>query len=181
MRKRLRSAIKWGGTVLTVLLLVVWVGSAWWAAGLRLKPISPLKNTACGITNRVSDSAKGVESAPNVVFQRAAMVHLDVWAGRVFVVWDEPWSIIPVDISWYPPEQHSSPFSWWFDKWRSTGAGGVRYTGAHIPTWVLVVLVAMPTLGLWRCDRRRQPGLCIKCGYDLRGNESEVCPECGSS
>ena len=26
---------------------------------------------------------------------------------------------------------------------------------------------------------RRKRGLCIKCGYDLRGTEHEVCPECG--
>ena len=26
---------------------------------------------------------------------------------------------------------------------------------------------------------RRKRGLCIKCGYDLRGAEHEVCPECG--
>jgi len=45
---------------------------------------------------------------------------------------------------------------------------------------VLVVLVATPTLWLWRCDRRRRPGLCIKCGYDLRGADHKVCPECGS-
>jgi hypothetical protein len=38
MRKRLRGTIKWSGTVLTVLLLVVWVGSAWWAAGIDHTP-----------------------------------------------------------------------------------------------------------------------------------------------
>ena len=27
---------------------------------------------------------------------------------------------------------------------------------------------------------RRRRGHCIKCGYDLRGTEHEVCPECGS-
>ena len=27
---------------------------------------------------------------------------------------------------------------------------------------------------------RRKRGLCIKCGYDLRGAEHEVCPECGT-
>ncbi len=27
---------------------------------------------------------------------------------------------------------------------------------------------------------RRKRGHCIKCGYDLRGAEHEVCPECGS-
>jgi uncharacterized paraquat-inducible protein A len=28
-------------------------------------------------------------------------------------------------------------------------------------------------------DRRRR-GLCVKCGYDLTGNTSGVCPECGT-
>ncbi|MCC6908098.1 MAG: hypothetical protein IT430_09175 [Phycisphaerales bacterium] len=38
MRKRLRSTIKWGGTVLTVLLLVLWWGSAWMAFGIDHTP-----------------------------------------------------------------------------------------------------------------------------------------------
>ena len=57
---------------------------------------------------------------------------------------------------------------------------GETRTALDIPIWVLVVLFATPTLWLWRRDRRRQPGLCVKCGYDLRGNASGVCPECGS-
>lgn len=28
--------------------------------------------------------------------------------------------------------------------------------------------------------RRRKRGLCVKCGYDLTGNTSGKCPECGS-
>jgi len=28
--------------------------------------------------------------------------------------------------------------------------------------------------------RRRRKGLCVKCDYDLTGNESGVCPECGT-
>ena len=28
---------------------------------------------------------------------------------------------------------------------------------------------------------RRKRGLCIKCGYDLRHAEHEVCPECGAA
>jgi hypothetical protein len=30
-----------------------------------------------------------------------------------------------------------------------------------------------------RRDRRRRRGLCVKCAYDLTGNVSGVCPECG--
>ena len=28
---------------------------------------------------------------------------------------------------------------------------------------------------------RREKGLCSRCGYDLRGNVSGVCPECGTA
>ena len=35
-------------------------------------------------------------------------------------------------------------------------------------------------LGPYRRYRRRKKGLCLTCGYDLTGNESGVCPECGS-
>lgn len=33
---------------------------------------------------------------------------------------------------------------------------------------------------LWRDRRRRAAGLCIRCGYPLRGNVSGRCPECGT-
>ena len=30
-------------------------------------------------------------------------------------------------------------------------------------------------------EQRLREGLCLKCGYDLTGNESGVCPECGTA
>ena len=38
------------------------------------------------------------------------------------------------------------------------------------------VFVRGPLRRWWR----RRKGLCIKCGYNLTGNESGVCPECGT-
>ena len=32
-----------------------------------------------------------------------------------------------------------------------------------------------------RLRRRRRLGLCGRCGYDLHGNVSRVCPECGAA
>jgi hypothetical protein len=48
-----------------------------------------------------------------------------------------------------------------------------------IPLWLLFVLVLLPTAFLWYRDRRIPPGHCRKCGYDLTGNVSGTCPECG--
>ncbi len=49
-----------------------------------------------------------------------------------------------------------------------------------MPLWICLVIAAAPTAFLWWRDRRRiPPGHCQKCGYNLTGNVSGVCPECG--
>jgi hypothetical protein len=50
---------------------------------------------------------------------------------------------------------------------------------AIIPLWIPLLLVAFPTgVLVWR-DRRIPLGHCRGCRYDLTGNTSGVCPECG--
>lgn len=58
---------------------------------------------------------------------------------------------------------------------------------ASIPLWMMVTLFAVyPVIavvcscGPLRRWRRRRAGHCITCDYDLSGNVSGVCPECGS-
>lgn len=48
-----------------------------------------------------------------------------------------------------------------------------------LPLWCLLAAVALP-LALTGRRYRRIPGLCHRCRYDLRGNVSGVCPECGA-
>ena len=47
-----------------------------------------------------------------------------------------------------------------------------------------IVILFVVSIGFlcFRWHRRRQPppGHCQKCGYDLTGNVSGVCPECGT-
>ena len=49
-----------------------------------------------------------------------------------------------------------------------------------LPFWLPLALLILPTAWLFWVDRRRKPrpGFC-SCGYDLRGNVSGKCPECG--
>ena len=47
-----------------------------------------------------------------------------------------------------------------------------------VPLWPLAAVACIVILRLYGRGRRRK-GQCGTCGYDLRGNESEVCPECG--
>jgi len=139
--------MKWGGTVLTVLLLVVWVGSAWWGVFVDLPPST----------------------------------ELFVDSGVLRVAWDETWAF-PNRVEWWGPEPNDQNFEYRFGFHTSTyrsWAGPMQATLISIPIWSLVCLSALPTALLWYRDRRRMPGLCVKCGYDLRGNASGVCPECG--
>lgn len=50
-----------------------------------------------------------------------------------------------------------------------------------IPLWIpLLPLLARATYVFYRDRTRRMPGHCCKCGYNLTGNTSGRCPECGT-
>lgn len=54
--------------------------------------------------------------------------------------------------------------------------------GYVLPLWIPLVLVAMPTVILWTHDHRPIPlQCCTSCGYNLTGNTSGTCPECGEA
>ena len=53
-----------------------------------------------------------------------------------------------------------------------------RTVGVRFPLYALLLAIAIPTLLVWRFVPKFPPGHC-PCGYDLRGNVSGVCPECG--
>jgi hypothetical protein len=57
----------------------------------------------------------------------------------------------------------------------------VRVTWIILPLWIPVVALVIPTTFLWWRCLRVLPGHCQNCGYDLTGNVSGVCPECGTA
>ena len=77
-------------------------------------------------------------------------------------------------------------------KWRGIGLGWQDFTRTYglpirrvfivaVPYWLLLLLVAIPTALLFRRKRSRHAlGRCRRCGYDLAGNQSGRCPECGT-
>ena len=70
-------------------------------------------------------------------------------------------------------------------EWESAGNSSSIFFGIPVylfvgPLVLLLVLLTLPTALLWHLDRRRFPPGHCPCGYDLRGNVSGVCPECGN-
>ena len=56
----------------------------------------------------------------------------------------------------------------------------------RVSLWPIILLLVVSQLLLMRRTvflphRRRMRGMCTRCGYDLTGNTSGVCPECGTT
>lgn len=75
----------------------------------------------------------------------------------------------------------------WLGAWYHTYTfWGSQRTNVIIPTWMLFVVLGSYPLYAWvRHARTRQvrwrTGLCVKCGYDLTGNATGKCSECGAT
>jgi len=53
--------------------------------------------------------------------------------------------------------------------------------GLFFPHWLVVLFLALAVLYLQRYSEPRRTGICSTCWYDLTGNLSGVCPECGTA
>lgn len=110
---------------------------------------------------------------------------LSVADGAIFAFWVESPSNLPgpsfengvVQVHWWSSSQAFSDYALCPRYEYGTSA---RF--ASMPLWIPLFLIGAPTAVLWRLDRRRvRPGRCGKCDYDLTGNESGRCPECGTN
>ena len=75
---------------------------------------------------------------------------------------------------------YNSPAPRWGGSWQQVNLA--------LPIWMPFLVCLLPPVAFFvarpirrrrRIRRRIRRGLCQKCGYDLRGNTSGVCPECG--
>lgn len=63
---------------------------------------------------------------------------------------------------------------------RISGTPPRTYWRGYAPLWTPLALLMLLAAALWWRDRRPFPrGRCATCGYDLTGNVSGRCPECG--
>lgn len=87
----------------------------------------------------------------------------------------------------YSSQQLPAHFDWKETYTPETGTLNVPIPAAteflrivRVPFWIPLIVIAVPTAYLWWRDRRFPRGRCQRCGYDLTGNVSGRCPECGT-
>ncbi|UCE61529.1 MAG: hypothetical protein JSU63_07220 [Phycisphaerales bacterium] len=82
----------------------------------------------------------------------------------------------PASLKWGPVE---------YRREETDGTLNVQRTQTiSVSAWLLLIVIGVyPAIefirGPLRRRRRRRKGLCTSCSYDLTGNMSGVCPECG--
>ncbi|MBN2559788.1 MAG: hypothetical protein JXQ75_02495 [Phycisphaerae bacterium] len=154
MRKRpqINQILKWSGVFLCVLILVMM------AATLKWKIYYVMEKSAFSLA--VGGIGFGDWSMEPAHLQEALeeLLHPPGWKAVPM-----PWRAMRLEIPY-------------FFRWPRVEPGGLA-----LPLWLPFAIVAIPTAFMFWRDRRRHPAHhCRSCGYNLTGNVSGVCAECGT-
>ena len=146
--------LKWTGVGLSLIAVALWTASLWCDVFILLTPRLWIGMEHRGI---------GFVTA-NVPFNTLGSSNLYTTIRTTF----------------RPHELNGLSMAWPFFVHDHDPVSNLRITQVMLPFWLLLLLTAIPTAWLWHRDRRRiRPGCCLRCGYDLTGNTSGVCSECG--
>jgi hypothetical protein len=94
---------------------------------------------------------------------------------------------------WYVPESHHRGMGVWYDGFNDFTTSWIPFWERKKPAFEFVLPLWLPTLlfsflFVWgahplshlRRRKRKKLGLCVKCGYNLRGLTEPRCPECNT-
>lgn len=161
MLRRVPTICRWVLTVVTVLLLAVWLASGRWEVGWTFK--DGRKGITPGADQGRFFLFRGTGFGPREGFwirDRTDPAHA---------------ANGPYRMQWLPAVESGS--------WPSIGAS---HHIIYVPLYMPAALTGSLAYLAWRWPRRRdRGGVCKKCGYDLRGLNGDgcgkpICPECGA-
>ena len=163
LHPKIRKTVKWGGAVVTVLLVVVWIGSGWaWVQ---------------------RSDARG-----DYIVLGGGLAKLRIVTG-VALFCNPP--IPPPGLDVRRPARFSPGWDFRFgrppmfeSRFVQRGYDGMWFI--DLPIWAFATCASLISLCAWRLDifarRRARIGFCPKCNYDRTGLVAgAVCPECGRS
>ena len=162
-RSRVRRVLKWMGLALCILTTAAWALSVRWCVGLYV--------------GKGENATLLWYGNGRLAYNRWEWVPLQ-WAHRTSDwVFDDASNRRGTELQQARNEQ-PGPLS---SSALGLGLPHCWRAGGFLPLWVLLAAFGVPTLFLWWRDRRYPKGHCQDCGYDLTGNVSGICPECGKA
>jgi hypothetical protein len=112
-----------------------------------------------------------VSSGVDCLFQQPALALLCIRSGIL--------TVSPGPVSSIPPGLQCRALRQFETHWWPPGGVFLHESGfVTLPLW-MPVLVSAASLSLLLRRRRRRPGFCVACGYDLQGSPDGKCSECG--
>ncbi len=157
-RPKLRTLCRWMLTILTVVLVVVWIGSGWFS--VHYLRYASLLDTKLMLVSNLDRGLIHVD----FTFDLSRILSID-YIG-------DGWKLLRRD-------------AFDIELWKWVGVINKPLNAVSLPLWLPALLLAIANALMWRTHiiaRRRKPGMCKKCGYDISGLVGkEACPECGMS
>ncbi len=155
-RWRVRRVAKWGGVITCFVLLGCFAFSMRFAGELQFGT-HVLTAWSGNLIFEELHNYGSVSRMPQGRFTKLARLEFRnlTWWPQHHLIW------LHVNYDGYIPQPGS-----YIERW-------------IIPAWMIFVAIGLPTVFLWWLDRRSPPGHCPRCGYNLTGNVSGRCPECG--
>lgn len=142
--------------------MLKWVGTVVYVLITALTGLSVLLEVIWGPTSSVF----------GVVLSKGSVYIGYDWGG-----WYQ-WVPEGFEVAWASSDRF--PFIWEQDWWPLAVPLSSSCSFLIIPLWIPALLTAVPTAFFWWIDRHRfAAGHCQECGYNLTGNVSGRCPECG--
>ena len=164
-RSRFRRVLKWTGVVMCAVILIAWgVSLRWCIIGINSQYTISIDNGY--LTLGVSTRDPGVPKVSDIYY-------LPIYA---------PWHLVRIEP--IMSLGFGLPRTLTVVEFVDVGAPvlkALQYKGLRVPFWLLLLTVMIPLALCIRRDRRSSPtsGHCPACGYNLTGNLSGICPECG--
>ena len=162
---RIRRIAKWSGVGVCVVMVVAW-GTNWlWAIHIY----TPIVAGRYALMTLSSG-----ELSLELDYDPADVAKYEQYTGPHIMLYQP--SEYRRTLRWSLPYLYHDPT---FGGTSTRSPPMIRWLGL-LPLWLVLLTAALPTAYLFWRDRRHPPGHCQACGYNLKGNVSGMCPECGS-
>ena len=166
-------------TILSLIGLLLSVGL--WAVSYLNCAFAP-NSARCLL---LSHGAVSLEWLPPFDVDYSEKTHTrDIWSESEPRVWIRTADVRITHVMMFIPGYWIGGFSGWQTHWLPHFGSTPAYGSVSVPLWIPTIacgllLMSCRPFYFHRRRKRKKLGLCVKCGYDLRGSE-ERCPECGT-